>query len=53
LLDRLGGGELMRGQHHVLVPMVAALVIAAGLLATAGPARQALRVHPMEALRQQ
>ena len=53
LLERLGGGEMMRGQHHVLVPMVAALVIAAGLLATAGPARQALRVHPMEALRQE
>jgi putative ABC transport system permease protein len=53
LLDRLSGGELMSGQRHVLVPMVAALVIAAGLLATAGPARRALRVHPMEALRQQ
>lgn len=53
LLERLSGGELMRGQHHVLVPMVAALVIAAALLATAGPARKALRVRPMEALRQE
>ncbi|HEX2094927.1 MAG TPA: ABC transporter permease, partial [Longimicrobiaceae bacterium] len=53
LLERLSGGELMRGQQHVLVPMVAALVIAAALLATAGPARQVLRVHPMEALRQE
>ncbi|HEV2146503.1 MAG TPA: ABC transporter permease [Longimicrobiaceae bacterium] len=53
LVERLGGDEMMRGQHHVLVPMVAALVLAAGLLATAGPARQALRVHPMEALRQE
>lgn len=53
LLERLSGGELMRGQHRVLVPMVAALVIAAALLATAGPARQALRVRPMEALRQE
>ncbi len=53
LVERLGGGEMMRGQQHVLVPMVAALVIAAGLLATAGPARQALRVRPMEALRQE
>lgn len=44
---------MMRGQHHVLVPLVAALVIAAALLATAGPARRALRVHPMEALRQE
>ena len=52
-LERLSGGELMRGQHHVLVPMVAALVTAAALLATAGPARQALRVRPMEALRQE
>jgi putative ABC transport system permease protein len=53
LLDRLSGGELMHGQQHVFVPMVAALVTAAGLLATAGPARQVLRVHPMEALRQE
>jgi predicted permease len=53
LVERLGGGEMMRGQHHVLVPMVAALVLAAGLLATAGPARQVLRVRPMEALRQE
>jgi predicted permease len=53
LLERLSGGELMRGQHHVLVPMVAALVTAAALLATAGPARQALRIRPMEALRQE
>jgi len=52
-VERLGGGEMMRGQHHVLVPMVAALVLAAGLLATAGPARRVLRVHPMEALRQE
>ena len=53
LLDRLSGGEVMGGQEHVLVPMVAALVIAAALLATAGPARRVLRVHPMEALRQE
>jgi putative ABC transport system permease protein len=53
LLDRLAGGELLHGQRHVIVPMVAALVMAAGLLATAGPARRALRVHPMEALRQE
>jgi ABC-type antimicrobial peptide transport system permease subunit len=53
LVERLSGGEMMRGQHHVLVPMVAALVIAAALLATAGPARQVLRVRPMEALRQE
>ena len=53
LLDPLSGGELMNRQGHVLVPMVAALVMAAGLLATAGPARQVLRVRVMEALRQE
>ncbi|MEW5926512.1 MAG: ABC transporter permease [Gemmatimonadota bacterium] len=53
LLDRLSGDEIMRGQKHVLVPMVAALVIAVGLLATAGPARRVLGVRPMEALRQE
>src|SRR5690606_11053710 len=51
LLDRISGGEFLNGQEHVLVPMVAALVIVAGLLATAGPARRALRVQPIEALR--
>lgn len=53
LLDRLSGGEMMRGQQHVLLPMVATLVLAVGLLATAGPARRVLRVHPMDALRQE
>jgi putative ABC transport system permease protein len=53
LLDRISGGEFLNGQEHVLVPMVAALVIVAGLLATARPARRALRVQPMEALRQE
>jgi predicted permease len=53
LVDRLGGGEMLGGQHHVLVPLVAALVIAVELLATGGPASQVLRVRPMEALRQE
>ena len=41
------GGQRIPG----IVPISAALVIAVGLLAVAGPARRAIRVDPTEALR--
>jgi putative ABC transport system permease protein len=50
LVDRLSGGEMLNGQD-VLTPLVAGMMALAGLLATLGPARRALRVEPMEALR--
>jgi ABC-type lipoprotein release transport system permease subunit len=35
----------------VVVPVVAAIMLAVGLLATYGPARRGLRIEPSEALR--
>jgi ABC-type antimicrobial peptide transport system permease subunit len=53
ILDRVTGGSLLRGRALLLLAGIAALMIAAGLLATLGPARRALRVQPMEALREE
>ena len=53
LLDWSVDGELMGGQSMVLVPLVAVLMGAAGLLAAFGPARRGLRIQPMEALREE
>jgi len=51
LLDGATGGELLGGESAVLLPTVAALMMAAGLLAGVGPARRGLRIQPTEALR--
>lgn len=51
VLDRLTGGELLGGRAGVLLPLVATMMVVAGLLATLRPARRALRIHPMEAMR--
>lgn len=53
MLDRLAGGELLGGRALILLPAVAAMMLVAGMLATLGPARRALRIHPMDALRQE
>jgi len=41
----------MGGEGAVLLPGVAALMLAVVLLAAIGPARRGLRIQPMEALR--
>ena len=51
LLDRLLSGDLMGGRALVVLPGVAALMVAVGLLAALGPARRGLRIQPTEALR--
>jgi putative ABC transport system permease protein len=51
LLDVLAGGALMDGNGVLLLPAVAALMLAVGLLAALGPARRGLRIEPSEALR--
>jgi putative ABC transport system permease protein len=51
LLDRLTGGEMLRGNAIWLLPAVALLMIVVGGIAAAGPARRGLRVHPTDALR--
>ena len=51
ILDRLTGGGMLGGQESVLPPLVAAMMVLAALLATLAPARRAMRIKPMEALR--
>lgn len=53
LLDRLAGGDMLGGEVLPLLTLVATIMLAAGLLATLGPARRALRIQPMEALREE
>jgi putative ABC transport system permease protein len=53
LIDRLSSGELMFGEQAIIVPLVAAIMMAVGLLAVAGPARHGLRIHPTDALREE
>ena len=53
LLEVATEGGLMQGNGAVVLPLVAVLMIAVGLLAAAGPARRGLRVQPTEALRQE
>ena len=53
LVGKLTGGGLMNGNGAVLLPAVAALMTAVGLLASVGAARRGLRVQPTEALREQ
>jgi ABC-type antimicrobial peptide transport system permease subunit len=52
-LDRMTGGEMLSGEAVPLVAFVAAIMLAAGLIATLGPARRALRIQPMVALREE
>lgn len=49
---RFGGGEGLR-DTLVLMSVVAAIVMAVGLLAALGPARRGLAVQPTEALREE
>ena len=51
VVDRLAGGEMMRGMAGVLLPTFGVALALVALLAALGPARRALRVQPSEALR--
>ncbi len=51
-LDLATGGELMAGKGTLLLPVVAALMLIAGIIAALGPARRGLRIQPSEALRE-
>jgi putative ABC transport system permease protein len=46
-------GSVFHGRSILLVPAVCLLMMAVGMLAALGPARRGLRIHPMEALRDQ
>ena len=53
VLEWAGGGTLMGGNPLILVPGVIALMFTVGMLATLGPARRGLAIHPTEALREE
>lgn len=46
-------GDMYRGYGAVIVPLVAVFMTAVGLLASLGPARRGLRMHPTDALREE
>jgi hypothetical protein len=52
-LTRTVAGEMGFEARSLVLPGVAALVLAVGLLAALGPARRGLRIQPMEALREE
>ena len=51
LLDLMSEGSLLGGRQIILLPVISVLMLLAGLLAVVGPARRALRIQPIEALR--
>ncbi|HVL68751.1 MAG TPA: ABC transporter permease [Vicinamibacterales bacterium] len=51
VIDRASEGELLGPLGRTLLPVTALVMTVVGLLATAGPARRGLRIHPAEALR--
>lgn len=52
-LEQLLEGEMFQGYGAVILPLVAIVMMAVGLLAALGPARQGLRIQPTEALREE
>jgi putative ABC transport system permease protein len=53
LLEMLTGGATLDGRGLVLLPLVAGLMVAVGLLAAAAPAWRAVGIPPTEALQQE
>ena len=53
LIDLFAEGEMWTRTGAWLLPSIAVLVMGTGLLASMGPARRALRMHPTEALREE
>ncbi len=53
LLDRVTQGELLEGETVPLVAIVCTIMLLSGLIATAAPARRALRVEATELLREE
>ena len=51
MLDTASEGDLMAGHASLILPIVAAFMMAVGLVAAWGPARRGLRIHPTETLR--
>ena len=51
IIDRFVGGEMLGRQGLLLLPGVGILMLLIGVLAAWVPAREALRIHPTQALR--
>ena len=51
--EQLLDGEMFQGRGAVILPLVALVMAAVGVLAAWGPARQGLRIPPTEALREE
>lgn len=52
VLDTLSGGSMLSGKQLLLLPAISLMMLVVGLLAVVGPARRALRIEPIEALRE-
>jgi ABC-type antimicrobial peptide transport system permease subunit len=52
-LEQLMEGDMLQGQGTIIVPLVAMLMVAVGIVSVLGPARQGLRIEPTEALREE
>jgi putative ABC transport system permease protein len=51
LIDVLSGGEVLGSAGRMILPVMAVVMIAVGLIASIGPARRGLKIQPTEALR--
>jgi putative ABC transport system permease protein len=52
-LEQVSEGEMLEGYGAVILPLVALVMTAVGVLAAIGPARRGLRIQPTEALREE
>jgi putative ABC transport system permease protein len=50
-LEQVLEGEMFQGYGAVILPLVAVIMMIVGVLSALGPARQGLRIQPIEALR--
>lgn len=50
-VPRVQGGSFFAGEGALMLPVIAAIILAVGLLAALGPARRGLAVQPTAALR--
>jgi putative ABC transport system permease protein len=50
-LEQILEGDMMRNYRAMLLPLVVLLMMTIGVIAVIGPVRQALRIQPIEALR--
>jgi hypothetical protein len=52
-VEQVFEGGMLRSQHAVILPLVALVMTAAGVVASIGPAREGLRIQPTDALREE